>query len=264
MTPRVHTLDAVTASRIAAGEVIERPASVVKELLDNALDAGSSRVDIDLRNGGRRLIQVTDNGCGMPATDAQLALQRFTTSKIRCLEDLRGLTTLGFRGEALASMTAVAQVDVYTRPAGQPEGALVQSRGHGEAAIHPAGCPVGTRVCVHHLLPFFGQAHVGYLPGERLVGLSKIGRVIDAHARRLQTQERLTAAVVRTLDSGLVPRGVIALLRAEHTCMTCRGARKEQGRMLTMASSGIYDSDPAARREILSLIEGTTGLANDG
>jgi GTP cyclohydrolase I len=121
-----------------------------------------------------------------------------------------------------------------------------------------------TSVCVHHLLPFFGQAHVGYLPGERLVGLSKIGRVIDAHARRLQTQERLTAAVVRTLDSGLVPRGVIALLRAEHTCMTCRGARKEQGRMLTMASSGIYDSDPAARREILSLIEGTTGLANDG
>lgn len=121
-----------------------------------------------------------------------------------------------------------------------------------------------TSVCVHHLLPFFGQAYVGYLPGERLAGLSKIGRVVDAHARRLQTQERLTAAVVSTLDAGLAPRGVIAVLRAEHTCMTCRGVRKEQGRMVTMASSGIYDRDPATRREILGLIEGSSGLANDG
>lgn len=121
-----------------------------------------------------------------------------------------------------------------------------------------------TSVCVHHLLPFFGQAYVGYLPGERLAGLSKIGRVIDAHARRLQTQERLTASVVETLDAGLVPRGVIAVLRAEHTCMTCRGVRKEQGRMVTMGSSGIYDTEPAARREILGLIEDSNGFANGG
>ncbi|MGQ4806701.1 DNA mismatch repair protein MutL [Candidatus Entotheonellaceae bacterium PAL068K] len=151
MTPRVHKLDPVTSSRIAAGEVIERPASVVKELLDNALDAGGTRIDIDLQNGGRRLIQVTDNGRGMLATDAQLALQRFTTSKIDTLEDLRSLSTLGFRGEALASITAVAQVEVVTRPAGQQEGALVQSQRHGEASVGPVGCPVGTRVCVHNL-----------------------------------------------------------------------------------------------------------------
>jgi GTP cyclohydrolase I len=110
-------------------------------------------------------------------------------------------------------------------------------------------------VCVHHLLPFFGDANVAYLPGDRLAGLSKIGRVVDAHARRLQTQERLTAGIVRTLDEALAARGAIAVLRAEHTCMTCRGVRKERSRMLTMASAGLYQDDPAARREILELLE---------
>ena len=92
---------------------------------------------------------------------------------------------------------------------------------------------------------------MAYLPGERLAGLSKIGRVVDAHARRLQTQERLTEAVVETLGAALDPRGALALLEAEHTCMTCRGVRKEQSRMVTMASSGIYADDMTARREIL-------------
>jgi GTP cyclohydrolase I len=110
-----------------------------------------------------------------------------------------------------------------------------------------------TSICAHHLLPFFGRANVAYLPGVRLAGLSKIGRVVDAHARRLQTQERLTEAVVKTLCAALDPRGALALLEAEHTCMTCRGVRKEQSRMVTMASSGVYADDVAARREILDL-----------
>src|ERR1043166_3376721 len=100
MTSRIQRLAPTTASRLAAGEVIERPTSVVKELIDNALDAGSTRIDIDLVNGGRHLIQVTDNGSGMNADEAGLALQRFTTSKIRHIDDLDRLTTLGFRGEA--------------------------------------------------------------------------------------------------------------------------------------------------------------------
>ena len=110
MSPRVQQLDPTTSSRIAAGEVIERPTSVLKELIDNALDAGSTRIDIELVNGGRRLIQVTDNGCGMHAEDASLALQRFTTSKIRSIDDLPTLVTLGFRGEALPSIATVAEV----------------------------------------------------------------------------------------------------------------------------------------------------------
>ena len=151
MTSRIQRLDALTASRIAAGEVIERPTSVVKELLDNALDAGSTRIDIELVNGGRRLIQVTDNGCGMNAEEAVLALQRFTTSKIRHIDDLSTLTTLGFRGEALPSIAAVAEVEIVTRPADQPEGVLVRSHASGEPQVQPIGCPMGTRVRVQRL-----------------------------------------------------------------------------------------------------------------
>lgn len=111
-------------------------------------------------------------------------------------------------------------------------------------------------VCLHHLLPFFGVAHVAYLPHRRLAGLSKIGRVVDAHARRLQTQEELTRAIVSTLQATLEPLGAIALLEAEHTCMTLRGVRKETSRMLTMAATGLYDSDQAERAQILQLLSG--------
>jgi DNA mismatch repair protein MutL len=148
---RIQRLDPTTSSRIAAGEVIERPASVLKELLDNALDAGSTRIDIELINGGRRLIQVTDNGCGMSPEDAMLALQRFTTSKIRSIDDLPTLATLGFRGEALPSIAAVAEVDIVTRTAEQPEGVLVRSQTSDAPQVHVIGCPVGTRVRVQRL-----------------------------------------------------------------------------------------------------------------
>ncbi len=151
MSAQVQRLDAVTASRIAAGEVIERPASVVKELLENALDAAARRIEITLLNGGRRLIQVIDNGCGMTADEAVLALQRFTTSKIRQLDDLTRLTTLGFRGEALPSIAAMADVEITTRPADQPEGAHVRRGAEDAPRARPIGCPVGTRVQVQRL-----------------------------------------------------------------------------------------------------------------
>jgi GTP cyclohydrolase I len=114
-------------------------------------------------------------------------------------------------------------------------------------------------VCVHHLLPFFGVAHVAYLPGERLAGLSKIGRVVDVHSRRLQTQEHLTAEIVATLERVLRPAGVLAILEAEHTCMTLRGVRKEGSRMVTLSSSGVYDTDPAARSLVVDLIHRAGG-----
>jgi GTP cyclohydrolase I len=103
-------------------------------------------------------------------------------------------------------------------------------------------------------LPFFGVAHVAYLPNRRLAGLSKLGRVVDAHARRLQTQEELTRAVVETIRRRLEPVGAIALLEAEHTCMTLRGVRKETSRMLTVAATGVYESDPGERAQILHLL----------
>jgi len=119
-------------------------------------------------------------------------------------------------------------------------------------------------ICAHHLLPFYGTANVAYLPGRRLAGLSKIGRVIDAHARRLQTQERLTAAIVSTLTRTLECRGVLVLLRAEHTCMALRGVRKEGSEMVTIATSGVYEDEPAARAEILSLLGRPTGRSPRG
>jgi DNA mismatch repair protein MutL len=151
VTPRVQRLDSATADRIAAGEVIERPASVVKELIENAIDAASTRLDITLENGGRRLIQVTDNGMGMSAEDAELALERFTTSKIRLIDDLTHLTTLGFRGEALPSMVTMAEVELTTRRAGQIEGIQVQTAAASASTVRPIGCPVGTRVRVSRL-----------------------------------------------------------------------------------------------------------------
>lgn len=109
-------------------------------------------------------------------------------------------------------------------------------------------------ICVHHLLPFAGLAQVAYLPARRLAGLSKIGRVIEAHARRLQIQERLTAAILGTLERVLEPRGALVLLDAEHTCMTLRGARKERSRLVTVAASGVFETDPSARLEALDLV----------
>ncbi len=131
--------------------------------------------------------------------------------------------------------------------------------------VAPGSGPVLVRqvsfasICAHHLLPFFGQAHVAYLPDERLAGLSKIGRVVDAHARRLQTQERLTAAVADTLLEVLAPRGVLVVLSAEHTCMSLRGVRKEQSQMVTVEARGVYLDEPQRRSDVLSLLRGGAG-----
>ena len=109
-------------------------------------------------------------------------------------------------------------------------------------------------VCVHHLLPFAGMAHVAYLPGARLAGLSKLGRVVDALSRRLQIQEHLTGRIAETLESALAPRAVLVVLDAEHTCMTLRGVRKEGSRLVTYAATGLWAKDVAARGEILDLL----------
>lgn len=170
MTQGIRRLDAATIQRIAAGEIIERPVSVVKELLENALDAGATRIDVLLVNGGRQLIQVTDNGCGMQAEEAVLALQRFTTSKIRHIDDLCTVTTLGFRGEALPSIATMAVVEILSRTTATPHGALVQSQEGNEPQVRMHGCPLGTRVRVQHL---FAQVPV------RLRALKSVAREIQ-------------------------------------------------------------------------------------
>ncbi len=109
-------------------------------------------------------------------------------------------------------------------------------------------------ICVHHLLPFMGLAHIAYLPAERLAGLSKLGRVVDALSRRLQIQEHLTGRIAATVEAALSPKAALVVLDAEHTCMTLRGVRKEGSRLVTFAATGLWANDVAARREIFDLL----------
>jgi DNA mismatch repair protein MutL len=146
----IHVLPPEMAERIAAGEVVERPASVVKELVENALDAGATAINVEVAGGGAGLVRVSDNGCGMTRTDAPLALERFSTSKIRTLADLESIRTLGFRGEALAAIAAVARLTLLTRTASELEGTRVTTAG-GDVSVKPAASPAGCSVAVSDL-----------------------------------------------------------------------------------------------------------------
>ena len=143
----IRLLPSHIADRIAAGEVVDRPASVVKELVENSLDAGATAISVEIRNGGLSLIRVSDDGSGMDAADAPLAVARFSTSKIRTLSDLDAITTLGFRGEALASMAAVARLELLTRSGAALEGIRVRAA-DGQVESQPAASPAGCSVAV--------------------------------------------------------------------------------------------------------------------
>ena len=144
-------LDESIASKIAAGEVIERPASVVKELIENALDAGARRIEIEIREAGRGLVRVTDDGSGMTREDAVLSLQRHATSKLRTAEDLFNMTTLGFRGEALPSIAAVSHLTLITRTSGSDSATRVIAVGGEVTELDEVGAPVGTQVAIGQL-----------------------------------------------------------------------------------------------------------------
>ena len=143
---RIALLPDVLRDKIAAGEVIERPASVVKELLENALDAGAGQIRLDLMEGGARRISVTDDGRGMGAEDLALAFRAHATSKLRQLEDLDHIASLGFRGEALASMGSVARCSIFSRPPGEAVGWRVEVNGGRQSPVSEAGGPTGTQV----------------------------------------------------------------------------------------------------------------------
>jgi DNA mismatch repair protein MutL len=149
--PRIHRLDSRTIDRIAAGEVVERPASLAKELLENALDAGATNIEIDVEGGGVASLRVRDDGCGMSAEDARLALERHATSKIRSEEDLAGVASFGFRGEALPSIAAVARLTLTTSDGTSASATRVVVDFGGEPVVSPAARPRGTDVVVERL-----------------------------------------------------------------------------------------------------------------
>lgn len=139
------------AAKIAAGEVVERPASVVKELIENSIDAGATQIRVDLTNGGLQLIRITDNGCGIPSSELSLALARHATSKVERIDDLEHIRSLGFRGEALASIAAVAEVSLLSRSHADEEGSQVSAHSGQTSEVTPAASPEGTTVTVRNL-----------------------------------------------------------------------------------------------------------------
>ena len=147
----IHLLPEYLANQIAAGEVVQRPASVVKELLENAVDAHATQVQLIVKEAGKQLVQVVDNGAGMSPTDARMSLERHATSKIRSTEDLFKIRTLGFRGEALASIAAVAQVEIRTKQREYDTGTLLLVEGSQITSQQPTACPDGTSIAVKNL-----------------------------------------------------------------------------------------------------------------
>ncbi|MBT9332159.1 DNA mismatch repair endonuclease MutL [Paracidobacterium acidisoli] len=148
---KIRVLSDQVANQIAAGEVVDRPASVVKELLENALDAGASRIRIEIEGGGRRLIRITDDGSGMSQDDAMLAFERHATSKIRSSDDLLSIATLGFRGEALPSIASISRLELLTRSGDEAAGTRVEIAGGRVVSVEEAGAPAGTTIAVRDL-----------------------------------------------------------------------------------------------------------------
>ncbi len=170
----IRVLPEFIANKIAAGEVVERPASVVKELIENALDAGAAAVDVTIENGGKNLIRVSDDGCGMSAEDAKTAFQRHATSKISTLQDLDRIGSYGFRGEALPSIAAVSRLRLITRPEGAAHGAQVVIEGGNFRAVLEFPCAQGTTVEVRDLF-FNTPARRKFLKSPS----TEVGHILD-------------------------------------------------------------------------------------
>ena len=168
------------ANLIAAGEVVERPASVVKELLENAVDAGATHVTVEIRDGGMTFLRVTDNGCGMSPEDARTAFLRHATSKLRTAEDLAAITTMGFRGEALAAIASVSRIDLMTKPAEADMGYSVTLEAGAITDQTEAGCPDGTTIIVRDLF-FNTPARMKFMKSDTVEG-SKVTSAVQQQA----------------------------------------------------------------------------------
>lgn len=200
---RIHVLSEHIANKIAAGEVVERPASVVKELVENALDAGATQIDVEIRGGGRGLIQVSDNGIGMSRDDARLAFARHATSKIKDVDDIYKIETLGFRGEALPSIAAVARVELTTSEKGAKEGTRLKLEAGKVLACETAPPAEGTKISVADLF-FNTPARLKFLKGEGTEKNQILSTVTLASLAQPKVGFRLAETGKTILD---IPRG---------------------------------------------------------
>ena len=178
--PKIIQLSPHIANLIAAGEVVERPASVVKELLENAVDAGASKVTIEIRDGGMTFLRVTDNGCGMAPEDARTAFKRHATSKLRTEEDLAAIGTMGFRGEALAAIASVSRIDLLTKTAGSISGVSLHLEAGEVQEESEAGCPDGTTIIIRDLF-FNTPARMKFMKSDTVEG-SRVTTAVQLQA----------------------------------------------------------------------------------
>ncbi len=168
------------ANLIAAGEVVERPASVVKELLENAVDAGATKVTVEIKDGGMTFLRVTDDGCGMASDDARTAFLRHATSKLRKAEDLAAISTCGFRGEALAAIASVSRIDLMTRTAEAISGVSLHLEAGQITEESEVGCPVGTTIIVRDLF-FNTPARMKFMKSDTVEG-SRVTAAVQLQA----------------------------------------------------------------------------------
>ena len=178
--PKIQQLSPHVANLIAAGEVVERPASAVKELLENAVDAGASKVTIEIRDGGMTFLRVTDNGCGMSPEDARTAFLRHATSKLRTEEDLAAIASLGFRGEALAAIASVSRIDLMTKTAGSLSGVKLHLEAGQITEEAEAGCPDGTAILVRDMF-FNTPARMKFMKSDTVEG-SRVAAAVQLQA----------------------------------------------------------------------------------
>ncbi|MBO5952804.1 MAG: DNA mismatch repair endonuclease MutL [Oscillospiraceae bacterium] len=178
--PKIIQLSPHVANLIAAGEVVERPASVVKELLENAVDAGASQVTVEIRDGGMTFLRVTDNGCGMSSEDARTAFLRHATSKLRQAEDLSAIATMGFRGEALAAIASVSRIDLMTKTPGSLSGTSLHLEAGSITEESEAGCPDGTTIIVRDLF-YNTPARMKFMKSDTVEG-GKVAAAVQLQA----------------------------------------------------------------------------------
>jgi len=270
---RIHRLSGELANQIAAGEVVERPSSVVKELVENALDAGATRIVVDIEQGGTTLVRVCDDGEGMTADDALLCLERHATSKITRFTDLSDLGTFGFRGEALPSIASVSRLVLRTRPRGSDEGLEVAVLGGGAPAVTPAGGAVGTTIEVRDL--FFNvparrkflkatateSAHVSdVLLGMALARydvtfvLTRDGRPVREHLRAASRAER-ARSVMSSDGASLVE------CRSERGAIRIEGllAPPERARSGATGLSVLVNGRPVRDRQLVRAVSQAYG-----
>ena len=244
--PKIIQLSTHVANLIAAGEVVERPASVVKELLENAVDAGASKITVEIRDGGMTFLRVTDDGCGMSSEDAATAFLRHATSKLRTAEDLAAISTCGFRGEALAAIASVSRIDLLTKTAGSVSGTSLHLEAGAITERSDAGCPDGTTIIIRDLF-YNTPARMKFMKSDTVEG-GKVTAAVQmqalAHPNVAFTLLRDGKQVLSTPGTGGLQAAVYCIYGRECAKMAQVDSRWE-GYSLTGFVSRPTDSRPS-------------------